>query len=258
MAEKKVSPFYKPFKWLVRTVYRKFEIIGLENLPDDPSMIVGNHAQIHGPLAAELYFPGYRYIWCAGQMLHLKEVPAYAFQDFWSFKPKRTHWFYKLLSYLIAPLSVFIFRNAATIGVYRDSRGLSTFKNTLNALTDGANVIVFPEHNVKYNHIIYDFQDKFIDVARFYYRRTSRTLCFVPLYVAPNLRQCYLGKPIRFCPSNPTEQERQRICQYLMTEITEIACALPLHTVVPYRNIPKKDYPTNIPKEVPANEKAGG
>ena len=31
--------------------------------------------------------------------------------------------------------------------------------------------------------------------------------------------------------------------------ITEIAEALPEHTVVPYRNIPKKYYPSNIPKE---------
>ena len=30
---------------------------------------------------------------------------------------------------------------------------------------------------------------------------------------------------------------------------TAMAEALPLHTVVPYRNIPKKYYPTNIPKE---------
>ena len=34
-----------------------------------------------------------------------------------------------------------------------------------------------------------------------------------------------------------------------MNEITDIACNLPEHTVVPYRNIPKKYYPSNIPKE---------
>jgi len=34
-----------------------------------------------------------------------------------------------------------------------------------------------------------------------------------------------------------------------MREITEIAVSLPEHTVVPYRNIPKKLYPSNIPKE---------
>ena len=44
--------------------------------------------------------------------------------------------------------------------------------------------------------------------------------------------------------------QRQRICGYLKDEITRMARALPRHRVVPYRNIPKKDYPYNIPGEV--------
>ena len=47
------------------------------------------------------------------------------------------------------------------------------------------------------------------------------------------------------------EGERSRIRDYLMQEITDIACALPEHTVVPYRNIPKKYYPSNKRKEEP-------
>ena len=41
------------------------------------------------------------------------------------------------------------------------------------------------------------------------------------------------------------DDERNRICTYLMDEITAIAEALPEHTVVPYRNVPRKAYPTN-------------
>ena len=131
---KKVSPIYKVIKALVRLFYPKMEIVGTENLPDEPTIIVGNHTQMNGPIACELYFPGNRYIWCAGQMMHLKEVPAYAYQDFWSNKPKYIRWFYKLLSYIIAPLSVCVFNNANTIGVYRDNRIISTFKETVQKL----------------------------------------------------------------------------------------------------------------------------
>ena len=42
-----------------------------------------------------------------------------------------------------------------------------------------------------------------------------------------------------------------------MDSITDIAQSLPAHTVVPYLNIPKRDYPKNIPSEVKSqNEKA--
>lgn len=254
--EKQTSLLYRIIKRLVRTFYIKYEVEGMENLPDEPCIVVGNHTQMHGPLASELYFPGYSYTWCAGEMMHLKEVPEYAFTDFWSQKPKYTHWFYKLLSYLIAPLAVCIFNNANTIGVYRDGRIISTFRETVKRLNEGASVVIFPEHDVKYNNIVYEFQEGFVDIARLYYKRTGKELTFVPLYIAPNLHKMYLGKPIRFRSSAPKAEEHARICQYLMDEITQIARSLPEHTVVPYRNIPKKDYPFNIPREV-THEKAG-
>lgn len=249
MRKQKPSVFYQIIRYVVKLFYPKITVEGAENLPDEPVIVVGNHAQMNGPICCELYFPGDRYTWCAGQMMHLKEVPAYAFRDFWSQKPKWTHPFYKVLSYLIAPLSVCVFNNARTIGVYRDSRILSTFKNTVSRLCEGASVVVFPEQDVEYNNILYAFQDKFIDIARLYYKKTGKALAFVPLYIAPKLKKMYLGKPIRFDAGAAMEAERSRICGYLMEEITAIARSLPAHTVVPYRNIPKKDYPSNIPKE---------
>lgn len=249
MERKRISPAYKVIKWLVKVFYPKIEVEGVQNLSDEPMIVVGNHTQMNGPICCELYFPVDRYTWCAGEMMHLKDVPAYAFQDFWSKKPKYIRWFYKFLSYIIAPLSVCVFNNARTIGVYHDTRIISTFKQTVQRLQEGASVVVFPEHDVPYNHILCAFQDKFIDVAKLYYKRTGKELAFVPLYIAPKLKKMYLGKPIRFSAANPIEEERTRICEYLMGAITGIAVSLPEHTVVPYNNIPRKQYLSNIPKE---------
>lgn len=250
MEKKKVSPLFKLVKGMLYLVYPHISIEGIENLPDEPCIIAANHCQMHGPIAGELHFPGKHAIWCAGEMMSAKEVPAYAFKDFWSQKPKRTHWFYKILSYLITPLAVLIFNNANTIGVYRDARIIATFRNTVNALADGANVIIFPEQDVKHNNIVYDFQEGFVDVARLYQRRTKKDVQFVPMYIAPKLKKMYIGKPTPFQADQPYEQEKKRICNYLMDEITEIARALPEHTVIPYRNIPKKLYPKNKVSEV--------
>lgn len=248
---KKFSYFlYRIIKFFVWLFYPKIQVEGVENLPAEPCLIAGNHTKMNGPISCELYFPGKRYTWCAGQMMDLKEVPGYAFQDFWSHKPKWIRWYYKLLSYIIAPFSVCVFNNADTIAVYRDSRIISTFKNTVKRLGEGANVVIFPEYAEKHNHIINQFQDKFIDIARLYYKKTGKALPFVPLYIAPTLKKMYIGKPTYFRPDAPIDEERLRIRDYLMSQITEIAEALPLHTIVPYDNIPKKDYPTNARSEV--------
>lgn len=256
MNEKKISPLYRVIKWLIWVFYPKMEVVGSENLPADPAIVVGNHTQMNGPIACELYFPGMRYTWCAGEMMHLKDVPGYAYQDFWSQKPRWTRWFYKVLSYLIAPLSVCIFNNAKTIGVYHDTRVVSTFRETIRRLQEGANVVVFPEKDEPFNNILYQFQDRFIDIAKMYYRKTGKALSFVPLYIAPMLKKMYIGKPVQYIPDEPMEKERARIRDYLMTEITDMACSLPEHRVVPYRNISKKLYPMNISHEVGQYEEA--
>lgn len=261
--KKETNPFsrgcFRVVRRLVQMFYPKSTFEGLENLPQEPCILVGNHTRMNGPLIAELYLPTKRAIWCAGQMMNLKDVPAYAFQDFWSGKPKWTHWFYRALSYVIAPLAVCIFNNAHTIAVYRDARIISTFRCTMEALKEGVNVVIFPEHLEPHNHIVYDFQDKFIDVARLYYKKTGKTLSFVPMYLAPALRKVSVGKPVVFRPDAPMDEERSRICQTLMADITALAEAMPLHRVVPYNpNVRKKDFPYNLPSEVSKHEEARG
>lgn len=238
--------FYSIVRRLVRLFYPKITLVGAENIPDGPCLLVSNHAQMNGPIIGDLYIPEKRSIWCAGEMMHLKDVPSYAYRDFWSSKPKGIRWFYKLLSYVIAPIAVGIFNQPHIIGVYRDSHVLNTFRQTISALADGAKVVVFPEHDQPHNHIINQFQEGFVDIARLYKRRSDTPLQFIPMYVAPSLKKVYFGPPITFCPDNPKELERRRICDYLMAEITCMAEALPHHTVVPYNNISKKKYPTNI------------
>ena len=236
---------YRVIRWLVKLFYPKMKVMGIENLPREASIIVANHTQMNGPIACELYFPGKRYTWCAGQMMHLKEVPAYAYRDFWSQKPIYTRFFYKLLSYVIAPISVCVFNNANTIAVYRDTRIIATFKNTVKVLQEGASVVIFPEHNVPYNHILCDFQENFTDIAKLYYKRTGQALNFVPMYIAPTLKTMHIGKPVTYDPHKPIESQRTEICKALKEAITDMAVALPEHRVIPYQNIPRKQYLMN-------------
>ncbi len=241
------SFMYKCIKGLVALFYPKTELIG--TLPEGAAIIVGNHTQMHGPICSELFMPGPRYTWCNGEMMDKKEVAAYAYKDFWSQKPKPLRPLYKLLSHLIVPVSVCVFNNADTIAVYRDARIMSTFKTTLKHLQEGCRIVIFPEHYEPHNHIVNDFQDKFIDLARLHYKKTGQRLPFVPLYIAPGLKQMHLGETIYYDPEAPAEQERLRIKNALMDGITELALSLPPHRVVPYSNISKKHYP--VSKETP-------
>lgn len=251
-------PFFLFVRKAVQLVYPKIKVFGTENLPEEACIAVGNHSQMHGPIAAELYYPRPRLTWCIAQMQILKEVPAYAYQDFWSGKPKWCRWFFKIMSYVIAPISSSVFNNAAVIPVYHDNRVITTFKLTVKALENGQDVIIFPEKLEKRNHIVYQFQENFVDVAKLYYKRTGKKAAFVPMYLAPRLHELHFGKPVCFDPDAPLPEERKRICDAMAEGITELADSLPLHTVVPYENLSPRQYHTNKPREVTVSHEEAG
>ena len=224
-------------------VMRRPALQGLEHLPDGPCVIVGNHAQMYSPVAAELYLPFDRAIWCSAEMMRVREVPDYAYRDFWSGKPRHTRWFYRLLSYLIAPVAACTFSNAHCIGVYRDMRVMRTMRESIRRLREGARIVIFPEHEVPHNDIVYDFQQSFIDLARLYRHQTGEALSFVPMYVCPALNRVLFGDPVAYDAGAEPEAERARVAEALMDAVTQLALSLPPHRVVPYPNLPKKAYP---------------
>ena len=240
------------FVWLFSP---KYKVEGAGNVPAEPSVLVGNHCHMYGPVFAEFYSPVKRKTWCAGEMMERKSVAAYAFQDFWSNKPRWTHPFFRLLSHIIAPLAELIFNNARTIAVYHDTRVLSTFRDSVKTFEAGESIVVFPECYNRHNNIVYDLKRGFVDVAMMYYRKTGKAVPFVPFYVAPKLKKGIYGTPIYFDPQNDLKQERVRICKYLMDEITRLAADLPCHKVVPYPNVSDRQYPMSLPIEVYPDEK---
>lgn len=243
--KKKRKPIFNLLKKTVKCFQGKYTIEGLDNIPSEPSILVGNHAHAFGPFFAELHFPLQRQTWCASEIMNMKTAPSYIHFDFWGHKPKCSQWFYKIMSYICAPLCVYVFKSADTIPVYRDTRGINTFKQTLSALKEGKHIFIFPEGRSSFNHIVNEFQNKFVDVAKMFFNKTKKLLNFVPFYISPKLKKVCFGKPITFNPDEPMETQRQAICEYLKLEITKMAEALPLHKVVPYDNIKHKLYPQN-------------
>lgn len=226
---------------IVKIFYRKRKMIGEENIPEEPCILVGNHSQMHSPIATELFLKN-KLIWCDGPMMNRKEIPEYTSRVFWGNKPKSVKWFYKLLGHLMARPAAFVLGNADTIGVYRDARLITTFNDTVEALSKGINIVIFPENEFEFNEIVDNFNLKFVDVARLYYKATGKSVCFVPMYHAVKLKKIVYGKPIRFNPTMPNIEQRTVICDYLKEEITRIAKELPRHKVVPFNNVGKKNY----------------
>ncbi len=240
---KKKSLIYKILKFFVSIFYRKREFIGIEHIGDDPVIVVGNHAQMHGPIISEIQIPFKKKTWCIGNVLTVKEFIKHAKTDFWGKKSKSVKWFFMIIAYIIAPFAVSIFNSADIVAVYRDGRLINTLKKTVNSLEEGYNIIIFPECSTSYNNIINQFEENFVDVAKLYYKRTGKTLSFVPMYNAVRLKKVLFGSPIKYDPNVSSEEMKKIICDYLKKEITKMAISLPKHEVIQYTNKGRRKNP---------------
>lgn len=241
--KKKRSFCYKVAHLVLSIFYKKRQFIGLENLTDQPHIIVGNHAQVHGPLVSEVQMPLKRKTWCIANVMTAKDFAQHAKVDFWPFKPKWCRWFYNMLAHIIAPIGASIFNSCEVIPVYHDGRLMGTFKSTIKELEQGNNIVIFPECYTPHNNIVNDFQDKFVDVARLYYKKYGKCLSFVPMYNAVRLKKVLFGAPIAYNPDITIEENRKVIIDYLKQEITNLALSLPPHEVVQYANKGRKNNP---------------
>ena len=238
-------PVYLIVRKLAAMLTPVMEIEGAENLPEGPAVVVGNHSQAFGPVAAEIYFPKEHYTWCISEMMEKDRVADYAYTDFWSKKPKIVRPFFRLLSHMLPTISEIVFTNAYTIPVYRDKRIMKTFQISCDKMKENAAVVIFPEEYTEYNNIVHHFQRGFVHVAKYYYRQNGVAIPFVPMYVCPELKKMVFGKPVYYAPDSKIDAEAERICTYLQDSISEIAYNMPRHKVVPYPNVSKRYYPYN-------------
>ena len=65
------------------------------------------------------------------------------------------------------------------------------------------------------------------------------------MYHAARLHKIVIGKPIKYDHTLSIEEQRETVCKYIQDEITSLAKDLPVHKVLPYNNVGRKNYPNS-------------
>lgn len=239
--EKSVLPkpkiMFRILRFFVKVFYRKPKIVFEEELSHDrPIVYVCNHCKAHGPLSYYLLGKNNIRIWCTNEILFWKSAPKYCYETFLNghLKPKGVRWFYHLVSYLMTPICVIVFRGADCIPVYYDTRLVTTYNKTAQTIKEGKDIVIFPETEPELNEYLNKFNIGFIDTARFMKRKTGKEVVFVPTYLAPSIKTLIVGKPIEYDYSKDVKEQRIELVEKLQDEITNLAKKLPPHKVEHY------------------------
>lgn len=187
---------------------------------DDPIVYLCNHGEFYGPIAGMLYCPGFTRPWTISELCcDAQEATAYVKR----YTLKKVDWADKTkqrVAKFIAKNMLRLMQAVKSIPVFRHKPRelMSTFRQSVEALQNGANLLIFPEDpDTDPNSPGYKsgrpptlFRG-FPMLAQVYYNRTGKCCRFVPVLCHKGGRTVSFGTEILYDPNNDPIAERDRI-----------------------------------------------
>lgn len=215
---------------LVRPFFRH-KVIGKENIDSTsfPSIFVCNHGEVYGPIAAVMYLPVYFRPWIDDRMLDKELIEKHMVGGSLGRLPVSKKWQNRIAHLISAPVR-WALTSFDPIPVKRSdlSQIMQTMNQTVQAMMEGDNVLLFPEdpkatEEGKYEtSSVGEFFTGFAHMGKLYYRKTGKSVKFYPVYASKKKRTFEIGKPICYNPSGNQTQEKKRIARELHSKMLEL------------------------------------
>ena len=239
---KRSKLFFKFLNIFLKPATGKAEVEWRTQEPLDPAVFVANHTHTYAPLSMLFNFPLECRPWVNAYTLTYKNGIKLVYNKIaYDLKPR---FIAKLGAIILMPLINLYFRSLDPVPVYHDIRIRSAFHKSTETLSEGINLVIYPEKNIKSpQKYINDLEPGFVHLAPHYYEKTGKKIKFYPVYCCKDLKKIIVGEPIEYDPDKNIKEQRNEITDYLVKAVVEIGDSLPEHTI--YYN---KEYPSEINK----------
>ncbi len=189
-----------------------------EPIGEEPCVFIANHIGAMGPIYMAASFPERDCIsiWCSEGVMDEKLIVDYARHDWWWRPESKFAPFYSAtLPYIAKAIVPKVMRSAPTIPVYRDSRIMTTMRQSIKALKDGKHIVIFPELPDGFDSHADKLQMGWLNIVSLYRRQTGKELRIMPVYIDQKARLFRVGKAITADAEIPLSEQEARIERYL-------------------------------------------
>ena len=218
------QPVFKFFtKILFGPLYRSKVESQIENLPDK-AIIVSIHAAKKGPIAIATSYPKFAAMWGHHGMLgSYKDRFCYLRNVLYIQKLHKNKFVATLKALYEAVFSVFIYKGMKMIGTYTDMRLLSTVRNSMGVLDEGASVIIYPEDSSEgYFDEVRSAFPGFVMLAETYYQKRGEDVPVIPAYIAAKKKRLVIGEPKYVHELQKSGLSRQEAADVFKDEINNL------------------------------------
>ena len=189
----------------------------------EPVVFVANHEKNYGPAMMQLFFPIAYRPWIIYNMLDEDVCKPYVQESFFDKRLKWPRWLSKPVVAILTPIIVRLMQATNPVPVYRGrpDRIVETFRQSIKALENGENLLIFPEkpEAEPFSDAVNEFYEGFLYLAKLYYRKTGKSLSFCPVSINPKTETISVGKSVRFNSESEFQAESERVRQHLMEQV---------------------------------------
>ena len=202
---------------LMRGRYKKPRFIYLGEEISEGGVILSNHEGTDAPLSLEMYSGKKLTMWGAWEM-NSGLVSIYKYQTRVYYHEKK-HWnlfLARLFCLLASPLTNLFYKGLNLISTYRDARFRRTLKESIAALQQGENIVVFPEDSAKgYLPELEGFFPGFVMLAEVCFRKGMDVPIYVTYFKKKELRYI-IDAPVYYSELAKDGATRREIAERLV------------------------------------------
>jgi len=176
---------------------------------EEPAVYLVHHQNLKGPLLSMAWFDRHIRPW----VLSVFCKQSSCFRHYYEYTFTKRFGMPKFLAAVVVyPLSFCVsalMNVIRAIPVYRGSKDiLKTFKESINALIGGHNILISPDIDyTSKSTTIGELYKGFLNLERLYFEKTGKHLAFVPLHIKKSEKCILVGKPVYFNTNNCTNKD---------------------------------------------------
>lgn len=221
--KQKRKAWFRFMKKLMVCRYKKPKFVFLGEKPTNGAIIISNHEGTDAPLSLEMYCDFPIRFWGTGEMNSgLKKLYQYQTKVYYHEKKHWNLFLARMFCLVASPLTNLYYKGLNLISTYHDSRFRQTLKDSLKAIQDGDNIVIFPEKSDKgYLPELEGFYKGFLSFADVCKAKDID----VPIYVSyfKIKEKIYVfDKPVKYSSLIATGESRNQIAKKLLDRCNEL------------------------------------
>lgn len=215
--------WYRGIKTVMKIRYKRPQFVFLGEKPTNGAIILSNHEGTDAPMSLEIYCDFPVRFWGAHEMNSgLKKLYAYQTKVYYHEKKHWNLFLARLFCLIASPLTLLFYKGLKLISTYKDARLKNTLTQSFNAISQGENIVIFPENSENgYLPELKGFFAGFVLLANYCEKQGINVPIFVSYYKKKENKYIF-DSPIMFDKIKEEYKTKEEIADYLLRKCNNL------------------------------------